>query len=272
MKPTTRRLGLFLLAAGLAALAAAGCSEREVRFTPSPTPQLVFALEVPDDDATSVGQGTLTIEDSQGNSLTLDTVQVAVREIEWKPASASGCMDTDPSTGNTGNDECIELTVSPLIMSAPVGVQGGEAARIDARQDSFDRVEFEIHKLDPTSQEDVSVLNTHPEFENLSVRVTGIWNGDSFLFEQDLTRGVPLDLTSPVTIGENEEAVFTVKPNVLDWFLDGNGDLINPDSATVGSGTALADTVRTNIAEGFGVDAFVQEKQGTSVNVVGPGF
>lgn len=270
MKRYARRLVVLMLAGGLTAVAAAACSSSEFRHTPSTTPQLVLALEVPDSTADSAGGGTLTINDALGNSLTLDTVELAVREIEWKPASATGCQDTDPATGNTNNDECLELLISPVIMTLPVGVQGGEAARMDARADSFDRVEFEIHKLDSQTQEDVGVLSTHPEFDGLSVRATGSYNGSSFVFEQDLTRGVELDLTSPVTIGSNEEAVFTVSGKVLDWFLDGNGNLIHPDSASVGTGNAVADTVRQNIVNGWGVSAVVQEKEGTQIDVVGP--
>jgi hypothetical protein len=56
----------------------------------------------------------------------------------------------------------------------------GRSFDVELTPGAYDRVEFEIHP--PSSSSDGSFVQAHPQLQGASVRVTGSYNGEDFIY------------------------------------------------------------------------------------------
>ncbi|UCD22964.1 MAG: hypothetical protein JSW51_07780, partial [Gemmatimonadota bacterium] len=86
------------------------------------------------------------------------------------------------------------------------------------------------------------------EFDKLSIRIMGSYNGDSFLYESDLGVEQELDLIPALVVQEGAGSTnITVFVDLDAWFRDATGRLIDPDTANEGG--ANESLVEDNIKE-----------------------
>ncbi|HEU5304173.1 MAG TPA: hypothetical protein VFU40_05965 [Gemmatimonadales bacterium] len=161
------------------------------------------------------------------NTLVVTGVQVVLGEIELHRAGVtSDCLDGV-------EDDCEELEIGPVLVDLPLGTPG--AARTfstDLVPGTYDRVDLEIHK--PSGSSDAAFLQAHPEFENVSVRVTGTYNGEGFTYTGDLDIELEFNLVPELTVGETATTDLTLFVSLDSWFRDQGGTLLHPASANPG--------------------------------------
>ena len=190
--------------------------------------------------------------DGQGNELVLDSVQVVVREIELDRED-----DDDCETGEEADDDDCEEFIRP-------GLKDGDTLmfahgfnihyeRIQPPAGVYDELEFEIHKPDDDDDDGRAFLEDHPEFEDVSIRVKGTYNGEAFTFVQDLNEEQEIDLSPPLEVGADSGPVnITLRLDVSTWFVAGDGSLVDP--ATANEGGVNEDLVEENIEDS--IEAF----------------
>jgi hypothetical protein len=90
----------------------------------------------------------------------------------------------------------------------------------------------------------------HPEFDDVSIRVLGSYNGTPFTFATDLTEVEDLMLAEPVEVLVDQELQVTLHIDVSTWFTseDGNG-LVDPTQAN--DGGPFESLVERQIRESF---------------------
>lgn len=121
----------------------------------------------------------------------------------------------------------------------------------------YDELEFDVHKVSDDTSENRAFLLLHPEFDGRSIRVNGTYNGEEFLFEQDLNEEQELDLNPPLVVTDETESLnVTISINIDTWFRSASGDLVNPESANKGG--ANEDLVEDNIEDS--IEAFEDGK------------
>jgi hypothetical protein len=182
------------------------------------------------------------------NTLIVNGVQLVLREIELhKSGAASEC-------GAEGEDDCEELEIGPVLVDLPLGIPGSARSFSVALQPgSYDRVEFEIHK--PSSSSDAAFIQAHPEFDGVSVQVTGSYNGENFTYTGDFNDEMEFNLVPELTVGESGTADLTLFASLDSWFRDAGGTLLDPSSANPGG--ANQGLVEQNIKSSL--DAFDDE-------------
>ncbi len=161
------------------------------------------------------------------NTLVITGVQLVLREIELHRAGAlADCADS-------ASDDCEELEVGPLLLDLPLGTPG--AARtfsVQLAPGSYDRIEFELHK--PSDPEDAAFMQAHPDFEDISVRVTGTYNGEDFTYTGRFNDEQEFNLVPELIMGDVAAADLTLFANLDRWFRDPAGTLVHPNSANNG--------------------------------------
>lgn len=172
------------------------------------------------------------------NTLVVNKVELVMREIELRRADvASEC------TGGTSKS-CEELEFGPVLVDLPLGSPG--AARnfsVQIAPGSYDKVEFKLHR--PSSSDDASFVQAHPDLENVSVRVTGTYNGSDFTYTGDFEAEEEFELNPPLTATETAATDLTVFVDLDRWFRDAGSTLIDP--ATANPGQSNAGLVEQNI-------------------------
>jgi hypothetical protein len=210
------------------AVVATACSDAGA---PTTRPQLGFnvathaAPRVPAGVSASIAGTPETFTDGT-NTLVLSQVELVLRRIELHRAGAAQC-------GETISEDCEELELGPILADLPLGSAG--AARtfsVQIAPGTYDKLELKIRV--PSSSSDATFRQTNPGFENASVRVTGTYNGTSFVYTSALEAEMEFGLNPPVTANESGATDLTLLVDLDKWFRDQTGALIDP--ATAGPG------------------------------------
>jgi hypothetical protein len=197
------------------------------------------------------------------DTLVYDTVQVLVRKIDLERTDASMSCDGEtednhsgmdntssvqPSDGNDGHeDDCEEVNAGPLILDLPLSVGATHVFSVQVDTGTYHKVHFRIHQ--PTDDPgDQALLQQHPEFTGISVRVKGEFNGTPFSYTNDLTANQEAALVPPVTV-TGTPLDLTLFVDVGTWFKDAAGNLVDPASAA--SGQPNENLVTDNIKDSF---------------------
>jgi hypothetical protein len=131
------------------------------------------------------------------------------------------------------SDDCQELEFGPRLVDVPLGTAG--AARtfsVQIAPGTYDKVELKIRV--PSSGSDAGFRQAHPGFEDASVRVTGTYNGEPFVYTSDLDAELEFGLNPPLTATESSATDLTLLVDLDRWFRDSAGALIAPATANRG--------------------------------------
>jgi hypothetical protein len=225
------RFSILAGSLALSAIAVGGCSNGA---GPSSTNQLNFNLATQPAPAAinaaagaSFSLGTPETFTDGANTLVINQVQLVLREIELHRAGAVA------ECAGSSSDGCEELEFGPVLVDVPLGTPG--AARnfsVQIAPGSYDKVEFKIHT--PSSSDDAGFVQANPDFQGVSVRVTGTYNGAAFTYTGDFEAEMEFDLNPALVANETAATDLTLFVNLDQWFHDQTGTLLNPNTANSG--------------------------------------
>lgn len=231
-----RALGLLpVLAAGIVGCEATNTGRKGVSIsfsTKSPAAAVVSGEE---------GTGYNITMTNGGNTLVITRAQLVLRELELKASSSTSC-----ATG-TASDACEEIELGPMLVDLPVTdvVLSPITAQVPAGE--YREIEFDIRRpgTDPADQ---AFVAANPNFNNVSIRVEGTYNGTPFVFTSQLDQEVQIDFNPPVVITEGNNNA-TIAVNIRSWFTNANGSLISPATANPGQPNAsiVAEKIKVSL-------------------------
>ena len=179
---------------------------------------------------TTAGDSTVIV---LGNdTIILRSIEVVLREIELKRVETDVCDEV------MGNDDCEEFEIGPVIASLPLGTAATETMiNVSAPPGQYNELEFEIHK--PGDSDDAAFIAAHPDFDAVSIRVTGTYSKagtrSAFVFTSDLNAKQEIELQPPLTVSAGAGTNVTLRVDVSTWFLNAGGTaLVDPASANKG--------------------------------------
>ena len=211
------------------ALAAAGCSDSSGPGN-EPGVSLSFTAGTVSQAApgffASVMSDTLEVG---GDVLILDKVEIVLREIELELAETEGC------SSDVDDDSCEEFEVGPVLLDLPLNGAVEQEMAIQVPAGRYDELEFEIHKVSNDDPEDAQFRADYPDMVGKSIRVQGTFNGQPFTYETDLDVEQEFDLVPPLEVTDSSGTTnVTVLIDVSQWFVDGSGNLLNPQTGNKG--------------------------------------
>jgi hypothetical protein len=190
------------------------------------TPLAHVALGANQNDTVVVGTDTIVLTE----------VKLVLREIEMKRVNTPAC---------TGGDECEKFETGPVLVSLPLtpGAQQ-QFALTDVPAASYNEIEFDIHKPDDGDPDDQAFIAANPDFENISIRVRGTYNGTSFEFTTDLNVEQELPLSPALVVADGTSTNVTIFVNLPTWFVVG-GVLVDP--ADPGNSDQIEENIKNSI-------------------------
>ena len=206
--------------------------------------------------ATNAGSGTGEVAGATMNGglavavgtdeLVITRAQIVLREIEFEyEDSLPGC------SSSYDDDICEKIEIGPVLVDLPLN--GSLRTQITATvpAGTFDEIEFELEHAHDDSASERAFRREHPEFNGLSVRVEGTFNGQPFTFVSSVRAELEMEFDPPLVVGESGHNV-TVSVDLARWFRRTDGTIIDPRTANPGG--ANAGVVAANIRSSF--DAF----------------
>jgi hypothetical protein len=193
-----------------------------------------------------VTAGDSTVIVMGNDTIVLRSVELVLREIELKRVEAAACDSVD------GNGDCEEFEAGTSLVSLPLGATATAAViAVNAPAGMYDELEFKIHK--PESSDDAAFIAANPDFNGVSIRVTGTYSQagtrSDFTFTSDLDASQEIALSPALTVTDGQPANVTLRVDVANWFVSGAA-LVNP--TTGNKGQANESLVRNNIEASFG--------------------
>lgn len=202
---------------------------------PSPAPAFFASIAAAD-----------TLSDGQ-NELLITKAEVVLREVELERVEVIDC-DVVPEP-----DGCEEFEAGPILLDLPLNGSTAQQVTIAVPPGLYDEVEFEIHKVSSSDQEDAAFRQAHPDFAGKSIRVQGTFNGQAFTYETDLDVEQESDLNPPLVVDDQATSTnVTVRIDLSQWFRNGSGALVDP--ATGNKGGENESLIKENIKQS--IEAF----------------
>jgi hypothetical protein len=182
---------------------------------------------------------------TNGDTLIITSAEIVLREIELEREDDDGCE----SLGLDDDDGCEEFEVGPLLVSLPLNGQVATEITIAPDTGVYDELEFEVHKPESDGDDD-AFLSQHPDFEGVSIRVRGTFNGEDFTFESDLDVEQEQELADPIVVSDTTTSTnVTMLVDIDTWFRTAAGSLIDPRTAN--KGAQNEGIVKENIKDSF---------------------
>lgn len=192
--------------------------------------QVAFQLATKPATAPVVGGAALAGQEViavGSDTIVLTSVQLVLRELELKRVGGTACDSVQ------GHDDCEELEYGATLLDLPLGAGAERQFTVTIDTGSYGKIEFEIHKA--SSSDDSAFIAQHPEFEDLSIKVTGTYNGTPFTYTSDLDVEQEYSFSPPLVVTETTGANVTLFADLRSWFLNQAGDgLLDPASANKG--------------------------------------
>ena len=193
----------------------------------APTPAINFPLDVVFNDGVS--------------TVTLTRVALVLRDVELEKQ-----FDECDDITSSGDDACESFDAGPIILELPMDGTVDNAISVSGvPADTYDELEFKVHKPEDDTPEDLAFIAANPEFDGVSIRVEGDFDGQAFLFETDLNEAQEVPLSPPLVVTDGTSLNVTFSVDVGTWFRALDGSLIDP--ATANKGQANENLVKDNI-------------------------
>lgn len=186
------------------------------------------------DDTITVGSDVIVIT----------RAQIVLREIEMKLQDDDGCA----ALGMDDDDGCEEFSSGAVLVDLPLNGQVATEITIAPAPGVYDEIDFEVHKPE-SGGDDGAFLAQYPDFDGVSIRVQGTFNGESFTYESDLDVEQENQLNPPLVITDASVGTnVTMQVDITTWFRNG-ASLVDPRTANKGG--ANEGIVKENIKTSF---------------------
>lgn len=219
----------------------AGCNDTSSPSGDGATVSFSVAVPAPGIGAANVASGAMfaVVPVTDGvQTLEIESVELVLKEVELELQDSEDCDDHLEGE----DDSCEEFETGPFLLDLPLDAGGiAQAFEIPGvPAGTYDEVEFEIHAAqdDPG---DEGFLLAHPEFEGISIRVTGTFDdgqgggAQPFVFESNMSQEQEMDLDPPLAVGDGGVANITLQVDITGWFYAADGvTLIDPATASTG--------------------------------------
>jgi hypothetical protein len=177
-------------------------------------------------------------------ALVITKAEVVLREIELKRVEVVNC-DVIPEP-----DGCEKFEVGPVLINVPVDGTTATEVAIDIDPGMYNELEFEIHKVSGSDEEDAAFVALHPQMADLSIRVEGTFDSVPFTFTTDLDVEQEHNLNPALEITENTGSTnVTVNLGLSQWFMDAGGNVLSPETGNKGGENESL--IKENIKQAF---------------------
>jgi hypothetical protein len=164
------------------------------------------------------------------DTLIVTSAQLVLKHIEFKTLGDSiPCARQDSMMHR--EDDCNELEVGPVLADLPLGGGVARLFTVPLLAGTYREVEFLIHKPGHGG-DDGAFLADHPDLLNVSIRLTGMFNGTPFTFTSRVTATQEEEFTTPVVVADGSSIDVSILVDLSGWFRNGaHTGLVDPASA-----------------------------------------
>jgi hypothetical protein len=175
----------------------------------------------------------------ESNELVIQKVQLVFGKLELDRTGTPDCVgEAEADDDNGGGDDharhedgCEDVSRTPLLVDVPVDDALHPVINVPLPEGTFRELEA---KLEPARDRLTAFNTANPDLVGKSVRVEGTFNGTPFIFSSSVRSKLEMEFDPALVIDETTKNA-TVSIDVRKWFVDADGAVIDPTTATPGS-------------------------------------
>jgi hypothetical protein len=190
------------------------------------------------------------------SELVLQKIQLVFGKFELDRVGTSDCVgEAEAEDDNGGGDhgggdhgmgaDCEDVSRNPVLVDVPVDDALHPVINVPLPAGTFSELEA---KLEPARDRFTTFNAANPNLLGKSVRVEGTFNGTPFVFSSPVRSKLEMEFDPPLVIDETTRNA-TVSIDVRKWFLNTDGSVIDPTTAT--TGTENLSKIENNIRRSF---------------------
>lgn len=189
----------------------------------------------PDQTSVTLSFATeLNLPKIAAEDLVIEEVKLLVKSIKIK---------------NMGKEDSLHVKTGPIVVSLNLEGKTTEFANAEIPAGSYDRVRFEIHKIeDSETPPDAEFKEGTESAKRYSIIVKGKLNGEAFIYRSRKSCVQDIKLEEDLVVNENEAAKLTITVNPLSWFYEGD-TLLNPNDSK--NDDKIDNIIKTNFKRAF---------------------
>src|SRR5437660_10780684 len=168
MKTQLRTIAAVGALCGAVACSNTNAGRATLSLTSRRAPAAALAPSPSGSAASILAAGDTTVITLGSDTIILRSVDIVLREIELKKVETAAC-DSAAATG-----DCEEFEVGTTLVSVPLGAASAAAlVAVNAPAGMYNGLEFKIHR---PGSDDAGFIAQHPDFNGVSIRVTGTYS------------------------------------------------------------------------------------------------
>ena len=182
------------------------------------------------------------------SDLVLTKVQFVVSKLELDRTGASSCVAEIEAAGDdhaSVGPECEDVERDPIVVDVPVDNALHAVLNVPLSEGTYAELEA---KLEPARSDATAFNAANPNLVGKSVRIEGTYKGTAFVFTSSVERSLEMSFDPPLVIDATTKNA-TISFDAAKWFLDSNGAVIDPTTAT--DGTSAKQQIENNIQRSF---------------------
>lgn len=186
--------------------------------------------------------GGVQVVGSNGDTLYIDSVRVAIANVRLRKAGVVSCLDSlAPARPNAEVEEhsgCARLDLGALVMDLPLAESDTAPVKAAIPAGSYSGMKLDVKRLrlrSSATAADSALVLAHPEMADGSVRVVGRYHGAPFTYLARMSAEIEFRFSPPLDVAAGAPDNVTVVMHPDRWFLSQNGALLAPVSSNFGA-------------------------------------
>lgn len=182
--------------------------------------------------------GNAIVVGTANDTIVLTKVQLVLDEVQLKRAGVTSCPDSmvvSTERGRSSDDRgCSRLDLGPMLVDLPLGGATRSALAVTVPAGVYREFEFELDDVRTganASPADRAFLAAHPEFRDVTVRVSGTYRGAAFTLLSRASSEVEFEFEPSLTVQAGVNDNVSIEIDLAMWFKDASGSLLAPTIA-----------------------------------------
>lgn len=231
----TRRLAPSIALLGLTACAAGSDSPTAAADGGAANLSVSFAASSPAGAATTNANGNVVLVGLAKDTMVITKLEMVLSNVKLRQVGVATCPSSMPASSQRGRSHdaggCSRLDLGPMLLDMPLGGTSTSPLAVTVPAGTYREFEFELGDIDTkatASQAEKDFLAAHPDFRDVTVRVTGTYKGQAFTFTSKAQTEVEFEFEPALTVetGVNDNVSTTV--DLAAWFKDATGAIVAP--------------------------------------------
>ncbi len=194
--------------------------------------------------------GNAIIVGTASDTMVISKVQLVLSNVKLRREGVTACPDsmTVSSTRGRSSDRggCSRLDLGPMLLDLPLSGASTSPLAVTVPAGTYHEFEFEIEDVSTSSsaaQVDRDFLAAHPEFRNVTVKVSGTYKGTAFTFLSKARAEVEFEFEPSLVVQAGVNDNVSIDLDLSAWFKNASGAVLAP---TVANQVAIDQNIRTS--------------------------